>query len=455
MLENMSSELEFEPVVPGLCVECQDLYNDYKVDLLIVSIKNGHADCVKACLVAGTDINFYKNKISNNLLPKAVMNGYDDCVEVLIKAGAEITYESLRKAAEHGSGKCVRLILESGGDPDVMLSHLALDCANEPWLQERFKILIQAGARVKWWTENQAFAKAVKDEKLESMKLLLQAGADVDSPRGNPALVTAVKDEKLESMKLLLRAGADVNSSNGALMIASAKGSDKCVHALLDAGAYVNKVFKGRSALSVAAMKGSSRCVDLLLKSGADVNFRDNKGRSPLHHAVNSTNVQSVKLLLKTGADVNSTDNKSNPVLFLSPIWFSVRRLNCYKLLLNAGVKVNIRNNHGFSAMTNFLKNLADDERYKRSRTVADVKLEEEFVMLLLAAVEKVDETRVGKVSEYMNLSAEVSLMNICRKFIRKDLLQMSDVNLVHKVLRLSLPHCLISCMMSQLSRKK
>ena len=54
------------------------------------------------------------------------MNGYEDCVEVLIKAGAEIAYKSLCKAAEHGSGKCVTLILEAGRDPDVMLSHLAV-----------------------------------------------------------------------------------------------------------------------------------------------------------------------------------------------------------------------------------------------------------------------------------------------------------------------------------------
>ena len=394
ILEKMASELKFEPLVPGLCEECQDLLRHYysgevnKDSFLRTSIRNGHVDCVKACIAAGADVNVYKitdRFIKYDLLPEAVIDGYDDCVEVLIKAGAVVTYESLSKAAEHGSSKCVSLILEAGGDPNVMLRHLALQCADQPWLQERFKILIQAGA-------------------------------DVNTPQGVEAL-----------------------------MIASAKGLDKVVHALIDTGADVNKVFKRKSALSVAAMKGSSSCVDLLLKSGADVNFRDNKGRSPLHNAVNSTNVQFVKLLLEAGADVNSTDNEGNTVLFLSLIWFSVRRLNCYKLLLNAGVKVNIRNNHGFNALTRFLVNLADDEQYKRSRTAIDVKLEEEFVMLLFAAGEKVDETRVGKVPEYMKLSAEISLMNICRKFIRKHQLQMSDVNLIHKVVRLSLPRLMTS----------
>ena len=381
MPENMASELEFEPVVQGLCKECQDLFRRYcdqdEDYFLRTSILNGHADCVKACLAAGADVNAYE--IRYNLLPEAVINGYDDCVEVLIKAGAEITYESLSKAAEHGSSKCVRLILEAGGDPDKMLSHLA------------------------------------------------------------------ILDEKFKSLKLLLQARADVNIPQRALIIASSQGSDKFVHALIEAGADVNKVFKGRSALSVAAMKGSSSCVDILLKSGADVNITDTKGISPLHQAVNSTNVQSVKLLLEAGANVNNTDNEGNTALFLSPIWFSVRRLNCYKLLLNQEVKVNVRNNHGFNALTHFLKNLADDERYKRSRTATDVRLEEEFVMLLLAAGEKVEETRVGKVPEYMNLSAEISLMNICRESIRKHLLQMSDVNLVHKVLRLPLPHLMTS----------
>ena len=229
--------------------------------------------------------------------------------------------------------------------------------------------MIQAGARVKW---SSTLETAILYEEFESLKLLLQARADVNIPQG--AIITASKKGSDKCVHALIDAGADVNSLQGveALITASAMGSVNCMNILIEAGADGNKLFKGRSALSVAAMKGSSTGVDILLKSGADVNFRDNKGRSVLHNAVNSTDVQSVKFLLEAGADVNSTDNEGNTAMFLSPIWFSMRGLNCYRLLLNAGVKVNVRNNHGFNALTHFLKNLGDDERYKRSRTATD-----------------------------------------------------------------------------------
>ena len=66
-------------------------------------------------------------------------------------------------------------------------------------------------------------------------------------------------------------------------------------------------------------------------------------------------------------------------------------------------------------------------------------------MMLLFAAGENVDETKVEKVPYYLKQSKDISLINICRETIRKHLLQMSDVNLVHKVLRLSLPSLMTS----------
>ena len=228
------------------------------------------------------------------------------------------------------------------------------------------------------------------------VKLLFQAGADVNNSNscGETPWDVVAKYGRAKCMSVVLEAGADVNKEE-ALLMGSAVGSEECVKLLIEAGADVNMMIMSRSALSLAATKVSSKCVDLLLKAAADVNITDIKGRSPLHQAVNSTKVESVKLLLEAGADVNATDTDDNTVLFLSPIWFSVRRLDCYKLLLKAGVKVNIRNNHGLNALTHFLKNLADDQRYVWCRTATDIKLEEEFSMLLFAAGENVDDTKV------------------------------------------------------------
>ena len=65
--------------------------------------------------------------------------------------------------------------------------------------------------------------------------------------------------------------------------------------------------------------------------------------------------------------------------------------------------------------------------------------------MLFFAAGETVDESNIREVSEYLSLSAEISLMNICRETIRKHLLPMSDVNLFVRVPRLPLPRLMTS----------
>ena len=251
-------------------------------------------------------------------------------------------------------------------------------------------------------------------------------------------------------MKLLVEAGAKVNNSvavQAGLIQAVGLGSMECVNLLINAGVDVNAAhedYSSKTALLVAATTGSTNFIELLLNSGADVNIRDNKSRTALFTAVQSVSSKSIELLLKAGADVNATDNEGNTVLFLSPIWFCVRRLNCYKLLLNQGVKVNIRNNHGFNALTRFLVNLKKDQNYARCKTTNDDELEKEFVMLLFAAGETVDESKV-KAPHYLKLSADMNLMNICRETIRKHLLQMSDVSLIYRVPKLRLPHLMTS----------
>ena len=400
----------------------------------------------------------------------AVRSGNDNIVDLLTRAGAQITDDVLRLAGKGGRERCVELLLEAGGDPYVMLKEAvfrnnekivelllragadvnsehgseALEYAIKSWSKECMKLLIKAGARVKYLVNTEALRQAILENNVECLKLLIQAGADVNNSKscGEKPLDVAVEYGRAECMTVILEAGADVNEEE-ALLMAAAAGSEGCVKLLIEA--VVNVRIMSRSALSLAATKGFSKCVDILLKAGADVNITDTKGRSPLHQAVSSTNVQSVKLLLEAGADVNSIYSEGSTAVFLSPIWFSVRRLNCYKLLLNAGVKVNVRNNKGFNALTDFMNKLEDDQRYVRCRTAADVKLEEEFSMLLLAAGENVDETKVRKVPEYMKLSAEINLKTICRETIRKHLLQMSQVNLVCTVPQLPLPRLITS----------
>ena len=211
---------------------------------------------------------------------------------------------------------------------------------------------------------------------------------------------------------------------------------------------------------------GSVECVKLLLEAVADVNAKDGLGSALCHAVYNDyweDNTEMIKFLigagaeidslslktavsesierdlgtlLKEGADVNGTDNEGNTVLFMSPIRFSDRRLNCYKLLLQEPIKVNVTNNHGFNALTHLLND------YCMHRP--DGCLLDEFAMLLFAAGETPDKTIV-RVPEYLKPSTEIGLKNICREAIRKHLLEVSNVNLFVRVPQLPLPRLMTS----------
>ena len=172
------------------------------------------------------------------------------------------------------------------------------------------------------------------------------------------------------------------------------------------------------------------------------MNIRDFLGRTSLFNAVHSDYSQSVNMLLKTGADVNVADDDGSTLLFQSLSWISTSRLNCYNLLMQEGVKANVTNNHGSSAVTWVLKN---QESYTRYRITDDDQNKKEFLMLLLAAGETIDESMVTKVQDYLTPSAENNLKNICREIIRKHLLQLSQVNLFHRVPQLPLPRVMMS----------
>ena len=194
------------------------------------------------------------------------------------------------------------------------------------------------------------------------------------------------------------------------------------------------KNYYGQTALFNAVSEGSVQCTDMLLKAGADVNITDNWGRTALFEALKRSSVKCIDMLLKAGSDVNATDEYGHTVLHQTESY-----LRGIRKVLHEEVKVNVRNNHGFNVLTQFLKELEDP------RCKTDNRTRKEFAMLYFAAGESVDETKVREVPDYLKPSAEISLMNICRETIRKHLLQMSDVNLFDRVPQLPLPRRMMS----------
>ena len=176
-----------EPVIPGACADCHDYEHlhstfyapkdQYKEGyVLLTACKNGHLDCIKACLAAGVDVNvkFGDKKFRKRPLGEAVgWYSHVDCVEYLIKAGAQICDEVLCNAGRSGSKRCVNLILDAGGDINTVLCY-ASGCG----LENIVEYFIQRGADV---NKSEALACAAIDNSVECVNLLLQAGADVNA----------------------------------------------------------------------------------------------------------------------------------------------------------------------------------------------------------------------------------------------------------------------------------
>ena len=398
-MASMQEESERQSLVPGACNSCHWLGHDLS-GVLKTACTFGHLGCIRASLAAGADVNrcFRGSHLYRDIL-------YDKCVAFLIKSGARILDEVVSRAGEKGSERCVNLILEAGGDPEVMMYYAA-----EAGRCHVVELLIKAGVDVNTCG---ALICAAASGSVECVNLLLQAGADVN--------ITAKGCRSSCSLSI------NISANNCFTPLIAGVRSVQCIDTLLKAGADVNiHDYYGRTALFEAVSRGSVESVALLIKTGADVNIRDKDGKTPLLYAGQCGRLDKIKidLLVKAGADVNVTDGDGNTALFqntdygLSPSYI--------RAVIHERIKVNVTNNHGCNALTTFLSSCHLDDLH--------VKNNKEFAMLLFAAGETIDERKLQTVQDYLTQSKDVDLMNICRGSIRNHLLQLSDVNLFVRV---------------------
>ena len=211
------------------------------------------------------------------------------------------------------------------------------------------------------------------------IRRLLKNGADVNvfDFGGRNALFYASERGYTGILKLLLEAGANVkavdsDSERYSLIAAASKGHEECVKILLQAGADVNVTdHKRDTALTVAARYGCDKCLKLLLQAGADVNINDHGNCLALTFAVQNGRDTCLKLLIQAGADINRYSHLSTVMydyeydnvrskfercatglrqesyvrytsheksLLMAAVFDN--RIECFKLLLQAGAKV-------------------------------------------------------------------------------------------------------------------
>ena len=293
--------------------------------------------------------------------------------------------------------------------------------------------------------------KAARKGYSRCLELLLDAGANVNRQDwlGDTSLELAAGSGHDRCVELLLKAGADVNKRDGegytALMEAAYAAHCSTVKLLLDSGSDVKVRSKNTGEAALLLARGSN-CMKLLLDAGADVNEPAVNGRTALMNAVRDGDVNSVKLLIDAGADVNATmcyrsvTTCYGVTALHHTAYFRVAmvrcnrrdKLECVRLLLRAGAKINMFDSRGNNALTwNF--------RYSKSSI-------EEQVLLLFAAGETLQLHQIRDTALLCPelTTADLNLANFCRKSIRNHLLQLDPhENLFVRVPRLGLPAAL------------
>ncbi|HXG08425.1 MAG TPA: ankyrin repeat domain-containing protein [Gemmataceae bacterium] len=211
----------------------------------------------------------------------------------------------------------------------------------------------------------EAFIRACKARRPQTVKLLLQRGMAVDAKwRENTGMYVAGFIADYKVVRLLVEHGAQIDgrSKDGDTpLIATCRGASwvgplavaysvdldhvRVARFLIRRGADVNALNQeGRTALSFAAESGYYKLVRVLLSSGADPNVVSGRAESPIWYAAKSKDSRVIAALLAAGAECDRTGRSKTTALFIA-----AREGNedGVKLLLSAGADPGYPNPEG------------------------------------------------------------------------------------------------------------
>src|ERR1017187_4884165 len=321
----------------GFCLVCVAAclsaagYSQSNADEMIQAIRNNDLASLKARLAQGVDVNSRAQRGSTLLMHAAAL-GSPDAVKLLLQSGADPNAKNDLAATAlilgAGNAEKARLLVEKGADVNAhsklgrtpLMSAASCDgCAGT------VKLLLDQGADPKAADKqgNTALHEAAEADNSESVRLLLAKGVGADSADsgGNRPLAWAAGNCNLEFVKLYLSKGADVNAANTfggevkfgkiqliqltPLMLASTYCGPEVVKTLLDAGAKVNaRDIRGMTALefAVSSETQNAAVVTLLLTAGAEINATSSVGETALDWAEKFGSKEVIAALTSAGA---------------------------------------------------------------------------------------------------------------------------------------------------------
>jgi ankyrin repeat protein len=247
---------------------------------LIEAVRAGHLEEVQLLLDAGADVNATMNARSGSwvynqapAITHAVLTNHSEVVELLIAYGADLELAelgyldtALHTAAHLNNADIVKILLESGADPNPISRH------------------------TNWETPLHYAAEAGA---IDAVQALLDGGVEVDVriDQGRSPMMNIIKEGRSgygsPVVRVLLDNGADPslqdNSGSTALHYAAMNGRTDTIQLLIEHGASLDLTNDlGNTALHLAASRSKSGAVSVLIEQGASLDLKNDKGETAL-----------------------------------------------------------------------------------------------------------------------------------------------------------------------------
>ena len=184
---------------------------------------------------------------------------------------------------------------------------------------------------------------AIGVNQVAALKLLVDAGANLPP---FSMYIAATRQCSEEMIQFLVEQGIDIDNVDEGChpihgCVESENPSTETLKALIKHGANIHAHDRaGNSSLHLAK---ESDILDVLINGGLDLEARNDAGQTPLLFAVdrNRPSEALITALIERGADIHALDPMGNSLLHL------VRSESSLRLLINAGLNLEARNNAG------------------------------------------------------------------------------------------------------------